>query len=156
MKFTDFLTKESCVMSLASDTKEGAIAELVAALAAQGKIGDPGDFTARVMKRESLGSTGVGKGIAIPHCPAPSVSTLVMAIGRSSRGIEFGAVDRVPVNHIFLMGANPAHLSAYLTMLASLSRLLTNRAFREEFERCGDPAQLVEIFRSYERQEMGG
>lgn len=151
MKFTDFLTKECCIMALGADTREGAIRELTAALAAGGKIGDPGDFCARVLERERLGSTGVGNGIAIPHCPAPSASGLVMAFGRAPRGIDFKAIDGAAVKYIFLLGADSAHLSAYLTMLASLARLLTNRAFREEFERCEDAVQLVEVFRRYEK-----
>lgn len=151
MKFTDFLTKECCIMELRADTREGAIQELAAGLAARGKISDPGDFVARVLERERLGSTGVGNGIAIPHCPAPSISDLVIAFGKSSRGIDFEAIDGAAVKYIFLLGANPAHLSAYLTMLASLSRLLTNRAFRDEFERCEDAGRLVEVFRRYEK-----
>lgn len=151
MKFTDFLTKDCCVMELTAATKEEAIRELAAVLTAQGKITDKEDFIKHILERERLGSTGIGNHVAVPHCPTRSVKDLVMAFGRSSRGIEFGSLDGGEVNYIFMMGTNPDQLNVYLRLLASLSKLLTNRAFRDEFSCVSGAEQLVETFRKYER-----
>jgi fructose-specific phosphotransferase system IIA component len=151
MKFTDFLTQECCVMTLESTTKEGAIRELSAVLARQGKLTDTDDFIKHILERERLGSTGIGNYVAVPHCPTRSVKQLVMAFGRSPAGIEFGAQDGNGVKYVFLMGANPDHLNVYLKMLAGLSRLLTNREFRDKFGQAQTAEQLIGIFRAYEK-----
>jgi fructose PTS system EIIBC or EIIC component len=151
MKFTDFLTKDSCVMKLSADTKEGAIRELAAVLAKQGKVTDTDDFLKHVFERERLGSTGIGNHVAVPHCPTKSVKDMAMAFGRSTAGIEFGAVDGAEVNYVFLMGTNPEHLSIYLRMLAALSRLLQDRAFRDDFSKAHTADELIAAFKKYEK-----
>jgi fructose PTS system EIIBC or EIIC component len=151
MKFTDFLTKDCCVMELKASTKEEAIRELAAVLAAKGRITDEADFVKHVLEREALGSTGIGNSVAVPHCPTRSVKEMVIAFGRSGAGIEFGAIDGARVNYIFLAGANPDQLGIYLQMLASLSRLLATPAFREEFGMARAAEQLIAAFRKYEK-----
>jgi len=101
MKFTDYLTKETCLMDLKSSTKEGAIKELADVLYKNGKVTDKDDFIKHVFQREMLGSTGVGNRVAIPHCPTSSVNGVVIAYGKSKDGVDFQAFDGCEVNHIF-------------------------------------------------------
>jgi len=151
MKFTDFLTKDCCVMDLKAETKEDAIRELAGVMASRGLITDTDDFIKHIFEREHLGSTGIGNHVAIPHCPTRSVKDLAIGFGRSSRGIDFSAVDGKEVNYIFLMGTHPEHLGLYLKFLAGLSRLLADHAFYSEFSGVGSPEELIAVFSKYEK-----
>jgi PTS system fructose-specific IIC component len=151
MKFTDFLTKECCVMDMKASTKEAAIRELAGVLKTQGKVIDEEDFVKHVMEREKLGSTGIGNSVAIPHCPTKSVNGVVMAFGRSKQGVDFQSFDGREVNHIFLMGTNPEDLNIYLKLLASLAKLLNDRVFRAEFAAASTADELTAIFKKHEK-----
>ncbi len=151
MKFTDFLTEESCIMDLAAATKEDAIKELASVLKKQGKVVDEADFIKHVMEREMLGSTGIGNRVAIPHCPTRSVNGVVMAFGRSRTGLDFQSSDGHEVNHIFLMGTNPECLNVYLKLLACLSKMLNDRMFRQDFSRAETVEELMAVFHKHEK-----
>jgi fructose-specific phosphotransferase system IIA component len=151
MKFSDYLTKESCVMDLKAVDKEAAIRELAGVLTRQGRVSDENDFIKHVMEREMLGSTGIGNRVAIPHCPTQSVKGVVVAFGRSKQGIDFQAFDGHEVNHMFLMGTNPEDLNVYLKLLATLSKLLNDRIFRQEFSSAETAEALIEVFKKHEK-----
>jgi fructose-specific phosphotransferase system IIA component len=151
MRFADFLNKESCIMDLKAATKEAAVSELANALGRQGKVVDEQDFIKHVMEREKLGSTGIGNRVAIPHCPTQSVTGVVVAFGRSKQGIDFQSFDGHEVNNIFLMGTNPQDLNIYLKLLATLSRLLNDRLFRQEFAAAETPEELLVVFKNHEK-----
>jgi fructose-specific phosphotransferase system IIA component len=151
MKFTDFLTKECCVMDMKASAKEGAIRELADVLKTQGKVTDEEDFIKHILEREKLGSTGIGNRVAIPHCPTKSVKSVVMAFGRVKNGIDFQSFDGHEVNHIFLMGTNPEDLNIYLKLLASLAKLLNDRIFRQEFGAASTADELIAIFKKHEK-----
>lgn len=151
MKFTDFLTKESCIMDLKAAGKETAIRELADMLTQQGRVRDEEDFIKHVLEREMLGSTGIGNRVAIPHCPTQSVRGVVVAFGRSKQGIDFQSSDGCEVNHIFLMGTNPQDLSVYLKLLAALSRLLNDRVFRQDFAAAATADDLIAVFKKHEK-----
>jgi fructose-specific phosphotransferase system IIA component len=154
MKLTEFLKPEFCVMDLKSGNKEAAIRELVSVLEASGKIRDKEDFIRHIMERERLGSTGIGKKVAIPHAPTQSVEGLVVAFGRSINGIDFQALDGNEVNLIFLLGTNPGELGTYLKFLATLSKLLNNRQFRQDFLSAQTPKSVIEVLSKYEKAEF--
>jgi fructose-specific phosphotransferase system IIA component len=151
MRFTDFLAKECCVMDMQAATKEDAIRELSELLKKQDKVIDQEDFLKHVMERERLGSTGIGNCVAIPHCPTQSVKGVVIAFGRSKHGIDFQAIDGYEVKHIFLMGTNPEDLNIYLKLLASLSKLLNDKKFSQDFVAANSSEDLVEVFKRYEK-----
>ena len=151
MRISDYLTKEACIIDLKASTKEEAIRELVYALNPSGKIKDLEDFIKHILERENLGSTGIGNRIAIPHSPTQSVEGMVIAFGRAPRGIDFQSLDGEEVNSIFLMGTNPADLNIYLKLLATLSKLLNDRLFREEFAKANTSEDIIEVFKKYEK-----
>lgn len=107
MRFTNFLKRGAILPDLAAGTREEAIAEMVAALHAAGAIDDASraDVTAAVLRREQLGSTGIGRGIAIPHSRHASASSLVggLAVSRRAGGIPFDAIDGEPVFVLVLL-----------------------------------------------------
>jgi PTS system fructose-specific IIC component len=138
-------------MDLRSATKEEAIRELADVLNGQGRVRDEEDFIKHVLEREMLGSTGIGDHVAIPHCPTQSVQGLAVAFGRSKQGIDFQSSDGQEVNHIFLMGTNPEDLNIYLKLLATLSRLLNDRMFRQDFANAATQEELIAVFKKHEK-----
>lgn len=151
MKLSDFLKPEFCLMDLKASNKEAAIRELTSVLAPTGKIKDNEDFIKHILEREGLGSTGIGNRVAIPHAPTRSVEGLVVAFGRSEKGIDFQSLDGHEVNLIFLLGTNPQDLNEYLKFLATLAKLLNNRQFRQEFTGADSPEALVQVLTKFEK-----
>jgi fructose-specific phosphotransferase system IIA component len=151
MKLTDFLRPEFCVMDLKAVDKDAVIRELASVMMASGKVNDKEDFIKHIMERERLGSTGIGNHVAIPHAPTQSVDGLVVAFGRSVHGVDFQSLDGDEVNLIFLLGTNPDDLGVYLKFLATLSKLLSNRQFREEFMAADSPEAVIEALKKHEK-----
>jgi nitrogen PTS system EIIA component len=109
---------------LAGATRDEALAEMSAALAQAGVVSDGADLARRLVEREHMGSTGLGAGLAIPHCKLREIGDVVLAVGVSRRGIDFGAADRQPVRLVFLV-LSPADAPAlHLQALARISRVI--------------------------------
>jgi fructose-specific phosphotransferase system IIA component len=138
-------------MDLQAVSKEAAIRELADMLTKQGRVKDEEDFIKHVLEREMLGSTGIGNRVAIPHCPTQSVHGVVVAFGRSKQGVDFQSFDGHEVNNIFMMGTNPEDLNIYLKLLATLSKLLNDRIFRQEFSQAATPDELIAVFKKHEK-----
>ena len=131
MKFADFVSAEAIKAGLEADTREGVISELVAALVAAGQIGeeDNDSILKAIMKREELGSTGIGRGVAVPHTKHPSVERLVATVGVSQEGIDFNSLDGERVQLFFLLISPPDRPSDHLRALENISRQLRDETF---------------------------
>ena len=105
MKFNEFMVKEAIQPQFKSQDRDGVLRELVEALAASGAIPTAmvDELVAAVIKREKEGSTGFGKGVAVPHAKHPKIKTMVGTLGRSPEGIDFSALDKQPVHIVFLL-----------------------------------------------------
>src|SRR5574342_289515 len=105
MKLRDFIVTDSIIPELKSSDRDGAIRELVSSLAENGAL--PADavdeVVAALIKREQNGSTGFGKGVAVPHVKHAKVKQMAGTIGRSAGGIDFSALDHQPVYSIVLL-----------------------------------------------------
>lgn len=126
MRISDFVVREAIVASLTSSDKEGVIRELVASLNQCGSIKDADveDIIRAVLKREMLGSTGIGDGIAIPHTKHPGVDKLLGALGISQPGVNFGSRDGAPV-FVFVLIISPVDQPVvHLRALETVSRVL--------------------------------
>ena len=95
MKFSDFVATEAIRSHVDADTKEGVIREMARALVDAGKISaaDEESIVKAIMKREDLGSTGIGRGVAVPHTKHPGVDRLVGTVAVSPDGIDFESLD---------------------------------------------------------------
>jgi nitrogen PTS system EIIA component len=91
-------------------------------LAERGVIGDPEELYARLWEREQLGSTGIGAGVAIPHCKLPGLTHGIVAVGLVPEGVDFAAVDGRPVHLFFLVVSPSASPAEHLQVLAAISR----------------------------------
>jgi PTS system fructose-specific IIC component len=145
MKILDLLRADFCIMDIKSSDREGAIREMVAALPDSGKILDKARFIRDLLERERLSSTGIGQGVAIPHCPSEGVEGIVIAFARSRTGIDFGSIDGNKVNIVFLIGTNPKEINLYLTVLAKLSKLLIKESFRKELLAAKNGQEILAI-----------
>ncbi|MEI8349951.1 MAG: PTS sugar transporter subunit IIA [Candidatus Omnitrophota bacterium] len=150
MKISDYLKKEFCIMDLKATNKEAAIREIACLLSDRGKVKDKERFIQDILERESLGSTGIGHKIAIPHSRTDVIDGFAIGFGRSRAGIDFKALDDDKVNLIFLMGADPQELNLYLRLLAELSKLLMENAFRRELLSVSTAEEVVEVIKKFE------
>ncbi|MCR9296836.1 MAG: PTS sugar transporter subunit IIA, partial [bacterium] len=131
MKFSDFVSSKSIRASLNSSDKESVIIELVDSLLEAGDIkeSDRDDIVKAIMKREELGSTGIGRGIAVPHTKHPSVDKLVGTVGVSVDGVEFDSLDGEKVQLFFLLVSPPDRPGDHLRALENISRQLRDETF---------------------------
>lgn len=151
MRVSDYLKEKFCLMNLEAADKDAAIKELAKCLSSSGKVLKENKFVKDVLERENLGSTGIGNGIGIPHARTDAVKGFVVAFGKSAEGIEFRALDGEKVNLVFLMGADPAELNLYLRILAELSKLLMNAAFRQELMSAKSAADVITTVKKFEK-----
>jgi PTS system nitrogen regulatory IIA component len=110
--------------ALEGTTLDDALAEMAGGLARAGVVPDGNDLARRLVERERMGSTGLGGGLAIPHCKLREIDDVVLAVGVSRRGIDFAAADGLPVRLLFLV-LSPADAPAlHLQALARISRVI--------------------------------
>ncbi|MCF7907524.1 MAG: PTS sugar transporter subunit IIA [Candidatus Omnitrophica bacterium] len=151
MVVSNYLKEQYCLIGLVSQDKKSVITEIADKLAASGKLIDKEKFVNDVVEREELGSTGIGKKVAIPHARTSSVKGFIIGFGKSEAGIDFSALDGDKVNLVFLMGADPSELNLYLRILAELSKLLMNNSFREELILAKNPKEVIATIKKFER-----
>lgn len=144
MKLSDFFVKESITPELQATDRKGVIKELVTALAQAGAISsdDVDTITRSVIQRENQGSTGFGKGVAVPHAKPSCVKKVVATIGRSSAGIDFAALDRAPVYTVVILLSPPSEADNHLAAMTNIFRHLQNDNFRR-FLRQADTEQAI-------------
>jgi nitrogen PTS system EIIA component len=130
MKIAEFLREDLVLPELTATDKPAVLAELSSALARVHTSLSAGRLTEVLLEREKLGSTGVGEGVAIPHGKLPGVPGLLAAFGRSSKGIEFDAIDKRPAQLFFVLFAPENSAGVHLKALARISRLFKNGGFR--------------------------
>lgn len=149
MKFSDFVSSKAIRAELVSDAKESVIGELVDSLLAAGDINasDRDDIIKAILKREELGSTGIGRGIAVPHTKHPSVEKLVGTVGVSGEGVDFESLDGERVKLFFLLVSPPDRPGDHLRALENISRQLRDETFcrfLKQSKSADDIVQLLE------------
>lgn len=135
MRLRELFTKEAVKLNLESDKKDDLLKELVGLLSLDEK--SEAILFKTLKRRENLGSTGIGRGIAIPHCRSLVVNRLRLAYGRKPSGLDFNAIDGAPVHNFFLIIAPPLEVSnQYLPVLGKIA----------QFAKDADvPGQLLEL-----------
>jgi nitrogen PTS system EIIA component len=131
MRMTDFVAREAILPELTATTKEGVIREMVGSLGRAGllKAAELEDIIRAVLKRELLGSTGIGRGVAIPHTKHSSVERLIGTVALSRPGVSFESLDGEPV-HVFVLLISPQDRPGdHLRALENVSRSLRDDGF---------------------------
>jgi mannitol/fructose-specific phosphotransferase system IIA component (Ntr-type) len=124
-------------------SRDAVLSEFASRLAALGAVPDAGELVARLLKRESDGCTGVGRGIAIPHCRLDALDGEVVAFATTAQPIEFGASDGVPVDLVFLVASPVQAAAAHLQAVARVSRLLRRPGLAEALRGARSGEELV-------------
>jgi len=132
MRLTDFLQTDTIEMHLKGTSKEDILRELANILVSAGRIKNAAVIQTALLEREGLGSTGVGHGVAIPHCRCPEVSQPQVAFGRSDGDVDFSSVDGDPARLFFLLVAPENGNNDHLHLLAKIARLMKDPAIRRE------------------------
>ncbi|MDD9304621.1 MAG: PTS sugar transporter subunit IIA [Desulfobacter sp.] len=141
MKISEILNKDSILADLAADNKTGVIREL--ANAAAKAAGAPTEEIASViMERETLGSTGIGGGIAIPHGKLDGVSDVTVGFGLSRKGIDYDSLDNQPVHIFFLLLTPENNTGSHLKVLAQISKLLKMDSFKDRLQTAESAQQI--------------
>jgi PTS system fructose-specific IIA component/PTS system nitrogen regulatory IIA component len=147
MKFRDFVNEGAIRAELSAEDKEGVIAELVASLVEAGQItaGEQVSIRKAIMKREELGSTGIGRGVAVPHTKHPSVDRLVGTVGVSSVGVDFNSLDGDKVHLFFLLISPPDRPGDHLRALENISRQLRDETFCKFLKQSKTPQSIQQL-----------
>jgi PTS system fructose-specific IIA component/PTS system nitrogen regulatory IIA component len=131
MRITDFIIREAMLPVVAARTKEAVIRELVASLKKSGQViaADEENIVKAILRREQLGSTGIGRGVAIPHAKHESVGKLIGTVAIAPEGIPFDSLDNEPVYILVMLLYAPERPGEHLRALEAVSRLLRDEKF---------------------------
>ena len=159
MKLSDFMVSEAIIPQLQATSRDDAIRELVEALANAGKVAPEqvDGIVREVIEREARGSTGIGKGIAVPHIKHPSATEIVGTIGCSRDGIEFNSLDKAPVYSVLLLLSPPNDPDRHLEAMESMFAHLQRDRFRKFLRQAENTKAIIELIREADeaQQESG-
>jgi mannitol/fructose-specific phosphotransferase system IIA component (Ntr-type) len=149
MNLASLLSKDRVNLSLKPGKKEDVIKDLVYTIK---KGADAELIVSTLLKREELGSTGIGKGIAIPHCRSLAVEKLEIAIGRTGKPVNFNSIDRKPVSLIFLIIAPPQDPgNQYLITLGKIVQIAKEITKKNLIQKAKTPEDFVNIINDIEK-----
>lgn len=151
MDLADILGREQILPDLQATDRWEAIDELIGNLVATGKVqaADCEAITAAVKKRETSMSTGIGFGIGIPHASTDLIYEVVGALGRSTKGVNFDALDNQPVKLVMLFLVPQGQFQKHLHTLANIAKLLHKAEFREVLEKAPDADSMLAVIREH-------
>lgn len=156
MKLCDFVISSSVIPDLRVGSKEEAIRAMVSSLREAGSISatDEAGIVSAILKREELGSTGIGRGVAVPHTKHPSVDKLIAAIALSSDGVDFASLDGEPVYIMFLLVSPPDRPGDHLRGLENISRHLRNDNFCKFLRQSKSAEAVWELLKEADNNEI--
>jgi mannitol/fructose-specific phosphotransferase system IIA component (Ntr-type) len=147
MKFKEFVCFKATIPALKTTDRDGAISELIAALVEAGKLsaGQAKDVTKAVIKRENEASTGMGKGVAVPHVKHPAAKHVIGALGLSAEGIDFSSLDEQPVYSVILLISPMDNPDKHLQAMENVFKHLQKERFRKFLRQCRTPEELQDL-----------
>lgn len=158
MKLTEFVVRDAIIPSLKGGSKEDVIRELVESLRLAGAI-QPADeeaVVAHILKREELGSTGIGNGVAVPHTKHPSVESLSATVAISRSGVDFSSLDGEDVFILFLLVSPPDRPGDHLRGLENISRHLRSQDFCSFLKQARTVDEIWELLQEADSGESAG
>jgi nitrogen PTS system EIIA component len=150
MRILDFLQYEAIILSLQADSKKAVLEELVQPIAEAHPHVDKDGLVETLVSRESLGSTGIGGGIAIPHGKYDGLSHLVASFGRSPKGVDFSSMDNKPAHLFFLLLAPRNSAGEHLKALARISRLFKDPLLKSSLQKAETAEEIYRILEEYD------
>ncbi|MEM6332509.1 MAG: PTS sugar transporter subunit IIA [Planctomycetota bacterium] len=156
MKLTDFVKAEAIVVPLDVAERDAVIELLVEKLCAAGVApkNAKGALTEQILAREKQGSTGFGRGVAVPHVKHEKVKKLAAAVGVSEGGIDFNALDKAPVYSVFLLMSPKDEPDQHLQAMENIFSNLQNDRFRKFLRQASTPEEVVDLLEESDAQKL--
>lgn len=146
MRISNYLDSQ-LIAFLSLETRDGAIDALIDLLDAKGHLVDKQAFRDAIIYRESLVSTGIGMGIAIPHAKMKNIRQFFIAVGiQQYKGIEWNALDKAPVRIIFMIGGPDDKQAEYLQILSMLTSAIRDVELRKKLLKAKSAQEVLELF----------
>ncbi len=152
IRISDILAIESISLNNNYQDKEELLSKLVDLASNSNKIIDIEKCKKAVYDREDVMSTGVGKGIAIPHAKTESINNTVAALITLEGGIDFKSLDKKDVNIAFLLLSEPINIGNHLRMLSQISKLLNNESLRDNIIHAKSSQEVIDVINRFEKE----
>ncbi|MBC2850561.1 PTS sugar transporter subunit IIA [Cetobacterium sp. 8H] len=150
VKITDYMSEELVSLDLKAKNKDEALKELSDLIGKSDRIEVKESIYKALLEREVLGSTGIGKGVAIPHAKTDAAQGLTIAFGVSRDGVDFKSLDKEKVKIFFVFASPFKDSQVYLKVLARISRLIRDEKFREKLLSCGNSKEILDCINKEE------
>ncbi len=139
------------IKDLKAKTKDGILEELAEMVADAPEITSPDTLLNAIKARESIISTGMGMGIAIPHAKISSVTDFIIAVGRSTEGVDFQSLDGLPVHLFILIVASDTQGEDFLKLLGKIGAIFNKSGITKRFLKADNPGQILKLFKEIEK-----
>ncbi len=150
MKLSKFCSEELITFGLKAADKQGVLKELVELAGKSSLVKDADELLRDVRERENLVTTGVGYGVAFPHAKTKATKGIVIAFGRSDKGVEFDAMDHKSAHLFFLIAAPEDAIGAHLNVMARLSYIMKSEENRNKMMTVTSPGELLQMIDTVE------
>lgn len=156
MNIFSLLNSQTVLPDMEANDKAEILDKMVSSLKDRVSNGELEKIRDAVFEREKIMSTGVGKGLAIPHGKAAGIEQTYAAFAILKQPVDYEAIDDQPVNMVFLLVGPQASNSLHIKMLSRISRLMNNSDFRERLRQCSTAEQIIEQFKEEEHVSFSG
>jgi len=153
LKIHNLLMQDMVITELKSQKRENVLKEMVSFLKEKNKIAREKDLYTKLIQREKLGSTGIGEGVAIPHCKMKSVKDPIVMLAISRKGVNFYSQDGKPSHVFFLVVSSPENPSLNLQILAAIAHLVRKaNSLIKKILKAGNISSIMEVIREEEEK----
>ena len=158
MKLGDFIQSQALVPQLTATKRDDVIAELVDALIAAGAVSKNlrDDLIKQIIDREKHGSTGFGKGVAVPHVKHEKITKMVATIGISQTGVDFNALDKAPVYSVVLLMSPKNKPDEHLQAMENIFRNLQKDTFRRFLRQASTADEIMDLIQEADTHQLQG
>lgn len=158
MKLTEFVVSDAILPDMQVSTKEDAIRTMVGSLAKAGSLKpeDEEAVVAAILKREELGSTGIGNGVAVPHTKHASIDKLMATVALVKDGVDFASLDGEDVFILFLLVSPPDRPGDHLRGLENISKHLRNQNFCNFLRQANTSQEVIELLHEADENQLDG
>lgn len=153
MKISEIINVNSISLNLIAENKKDIIEQMMLLAWKSGKVLDIEEALKEVFEREKIMSTGVGKGIALPHAKTKAITDAIGALAILSVPIDYESLDEEPVNIVFLLLGMENNVGNHLRLLSKISRLLNNDIIREQIIQSKNAGSIMELLKSLEEDD---
>ena len=146
MNIIDILSKNTISFDIEAKDKNELLDEMMELVSKSSKVLDKDEAKKEILQRESIMSTGVGKGIALPHAKTNAVTDSTGALAILKNKVDYNSLDSKPVDLVFLLLGRENNVGTHLLLLSKISRLMNNEEVKQQIKNAGTPDKVIEIF----------